>query len=242
MGLHPTRSTHYLFHISSIPYSTGFSLLHPTMRIPFFSWLFLLPICTLFLNFGVFVVSHQCLGNQRFLLLELKNNLKFNSTMSTKLAKWSQSIDCCSWEGITCNEGHVIGLDLTSKSISGGLEKSSSLFNFQHLQSLSLAYNDFNNSQIPSEFERLANLSYLNLSKAGFAGQIPIVISSLTRLVTLDLSTTYYFPLKLVNPNLNVLVHNFSKLMELYLDRVSMSAQGNEWCQALSSSLLNLKV
>ncbi|XP_062171122.1 receptor-like protein 33 [Alnus glutinosa] len=213
------------------------------MRIPFFSWLFLLPICTLFLNFGVFVVSHQCLGNQRFLLLELKNNLKFNSTMSTKLAKWDQSIDCCSWEGITCNEGHVIGLDLTNESISGGLDNSSSLFSLQHLQSLSLAFNDFNNSQIPSEFERLANMSYLNLSNAHFAGQIPIAISRLTRLVTLDLSTTtYYSLLKLENPNLNVLLHNLSKLVELYLDGVSISAQGYEWCQALSSSLPNLRV
>jgi Leucine-rich repeat (LRR) protein len=237
------RHVHYIFHIPSIPYSTGFSLLHPTMRIPFFPWLFLLPICTLFLNFGVFVVSHQCLGNQRFLLLKLKNNLKFNSTMSTKLAKWNQSINCCSWEGVTCNEGHVIGLDLAYEFISGGLEKSSSLFSLQHLQSLSLAFNDFHNSQIPSEFERLANLSYLNLSNAQFAGQIPIAISHLTRLVSLDLSTTtYYSPLKLENPNLNVLLHNLSKLVELYLDGVSISAQGYEWCQALSSSLPNLRM
>jgi hypothetical protein len=35
-----------------------------------------------------------------------------------------------------CNlqEGRVIGLDLTSESISGGLDNSSSLFSLQHLQ------------------------------------------------------------------------------------------------------------
>jgi hypothetical protein len=161
------------------------------MRIPFFSWLFLVPICTLFLNFStVFAVSHQCLGDQQFLLLELKNTLMFNSTLSTKLVKWNQSVDCCSWDGVTCNEGRVIGLDLSNESISGGLNDSSSLFRLQHLQSLNLAHNYyFNNSQeIPSEFDKLANLSYLNLSYTGFAGQIPIAISRLTRLVVLDLS------------------------------------------------------
>jgi Leucine-rich repeat (LRR) protein len=102
-----------------------------------------------------------------------------------------------------------------------------------------LAYNDFNNSQIPSEFERLANLSYLDLSYARFEGQIPIAISRLTRLVTLHLSS---FLLKLESPNLNMLLHDLSELMELYLDDVSISEQGNEWCQALSSSLPNLRV
>jgi hypothetical protein len=209
------------------------------MRIPFFSWPFLVPICTLFLNFStVFSVSRQCLGDQQFLLLELKNTLIFDSTLSIKLVKWNQSVNCCSWDGVTCNKGRVIGLNLSDESISSGLNNSSSLFRLQHLQSLNLAYNDFNNFQIPSEFDRLANLSYLNLSHTGFAGQIPIAISRLTRLVVLDLSS---YLLKLENPNLKVLVQNFSELMELYLDGVLISAQGNEWGQALSSSLPNLR-
>ncbi|XP_059461896.1 receptor-like protein 6 [Corylus avellana] len=163
--------------------------------------------------------------------------------MSTKLVKWNHSADCCSWEGVTCNEGRVIGLDLTNEFISGGLDNSSSLFSLQHLESLSLAYNDLNYSpEIPSEFDKLANLSYLNLSNVGFAGQIPIAISRLTRLVTLDLSTDYYiFQLKLENPNLRVLIQNLSELIELNLDGVLISAPGNEWCRALSSSLPNLR-
>ncbi|GLT64318.1 hypothetical protein SLA2020_368210 [Shorea laevis] len=185
------------------------------------------------------MVSSQCLGNQQSLLLELKSNLIFNSTMSTKLAHWNQSVDCCSWEGVTCNGGHVIALDLTNESISSELDNSSILFSLQHLQSLSLACNDFQYSQIPSEFYKLRNLSYLNLSNAALEGQIPIAISRLTRLVILDLSINALY---LENPNLNVLVQNLSRLMELYLDEVSISAQGNEWCQALSSLLPNLRV
>ncbi|XP_059429430.1 receptor-like protein 7 [Corylus avellana] len=152
------------------------------MRLPVFSWLFLMAIYALFLmTISVFGVSSPCFRNEQSLLLQLKNNLTFNSTMSTKLVKWNQSADCCSWQGVTCNEGRVIGLDLTNESISGGLDNSSSLFSLQHLESLSLAYNDFNLShEIPLEFDKLVNLSYLNLSNALFVGQIPIAISRLT--------------------------------------------------------------
>ncbi|KAE8039092.1 hypothetical protein FH972_011535 [Carpinus fangiana] len=195
-------------------------------------------IYSLFLTISVFVASVPCFSNQRSLLLQLKNNLTFNSTMSTKLVKWNQSADCCSWEGVTCNEGRVIGLDLADEYISGGIDNSSSLFSLQHLESLSLAYNNFSH-EIPSQFCKLENLSYLNLSNAYFTGQIPIAISRLTRLVILDLSSE---ELVLENPNLKVLVQNLSALMELYLGGVFISAQGSEWCRALSSSLPNLRV
>jgi Leucine-rich repeat (LRR) protein len=200
-------------------------------------------IYSLFLSICVFGVSAgQCFGNQQSLLLQLKNNLTFDPAMSTKLARWNQNTDCCSWEGITCYEGLVIGLDLTNESISGVLDNLSSLFGLQHLQSLSLAYNSIDFFQIPSEFDKLANLHYLNLSDAGFAGQVPVAISHLTRLVTLDLSNSYFSGLLLEIPNLNMLIRNLSELMELHLDGVRILAQGNEWCRALSSSLPNLRV
>ncbi|KAE8039089.1 hypothetical protein FH972_011532 [Carpinus fangiana] len=128
------------------------------MRLPVFSWLFLMAIYSLFLTIFVFGASAPYFSNQQSLLLQLKNNLMR-----------------------TCNEGHVIGLDLVDEYISGGIDNSSSLFSLQHLESLSLAYNDFNYShEIPSEFDKQANLSYLNLLNARFAGQIPIAISHLT--------------------------------------------------------------
>ena len=91
---------------------------------------------------------------------------------------------------------------------------------------------------------------YLNLSEAEFYGQIPIEISGLTRLVTIDFSNSYFFNsyffdsgmLKLENPNLRMMVQNLTELRELYLDGVNISAQGKEWCQALSSSVPNLHV
>ncbi|KAM3737754.1 hypothetical protein ACB098_09G080100 [Castanea mollissima] len=204
-----------------------------------------MPICSLFVSFGIFVVSGQCLGDQRSYLLELKNTLKFNSTLSTKLVRWNQSVDCCLWEGLTCSkEGRALGLNLFNESITAGLDNSSSLFSLKYLENLNLAYNCFYSS-IPTEFRKLKNLSYLNLSNACFAGQIPNAISGLPRLVTLDLSTSYLLAdsmLKLEDPNLAMLVQDLSELKELHLDGVNISVQGYEWCQALSSSGPNLRV
>ena len=191
------------------------------------------------------MVSDHCLENQKSLLLQFKNGLNFTTTLSTKLVHWNEASDCCSWEGVTCSKGRVIGLNLTKESIYGELVNSSTLFSLQHLQDLSLAYNNFSNSRIPAGFGNLMNLSYLNLSNAGFSGQIPVEISNLKRLVTLDLSTSSlssFSMLKLENPNLAKLVQNLSEIKELYLDGVNISAPGNEWCQALSSSLPNLSV
>jgi hypothetical protein len=93
------------------------------MRLPaVLTWLFLIAIYSLFLTISVFGLSGQCSSNQKSLLLQLKNNLTLDPAMSTKLVKWNPSVDCCSWEGITRNEGHVIGLDLTNESISGVLD------------------------------------------------------------------------------------------------------------------------
>ncbi|KAG2693757.1 hypothetical protein I3760_08G111000 [Carya illinoinensis] len=212
------------------------------MRIPLLSWLFFMPICLLSISFYVPMVCGKCHTNQKTLLLQLKNSLIFYSASSTKLVHWNKSIDCCSWEGVTCNKGRVIGLDLSNDSISCPLDNSSSLFKLQYLQNLNLAYNDFNGSEIPSEFNKLSNLVYLNLSHAFFQGQIPITISHLKGLVSLDLSAYAEFLLKLENPNLNMLVQNLSKLTELYLDRVDISMQGYEWGPTLSFSLPNLRV
>ncbi|KAJ0027805.1 hypothetical protein Pint_34902 [Pistacia integerrima] len=194
----------------------------------------------------VVLVSGQCQSDQQSLLLQLKNSLVFSSTSSVKLAQWDQNTDCCNWSGVDCDEaGHVINLNLSNESISGGIENATGLFALQHLNSLNLSYNRFNATQIPSRLANLTNLTHLNLSNAGLAGQIPSSISGLTKLVTLDLSSPNFLGssvLKLENPNLSTFLQNFTEISELYLDGVNISAQGNEWCKALSSSLPNLQV
>ncbi|KAK0584066.1 hypothetical protein LWI29_007062 [Acer saccharum] len=194
----------------------------------------------------VVLVAGQCQSDQQSLLLQLKRSLKFDFNRSVHLVKWGQNTECCNWSGVYCDGGgRVTGLNLSFESISGGIENSTGLFSLQHLRSLDLAYNRFNASQIPSRFANLTNLTYLNLSNAGFVGQIPTAISRMTRLVTLDLSTFSFSGiglLKLENPNLKVLVQNLTELRELHLDGINISANRNDWCHALSSSLPDLQV
>ncbi|XP_058181352.1 receptor-like protein 7 [Rhododendron vialii] len=210
------------------------------MRIPLLSWLFLIPIFAI-------SVSGQCLEEQKSLLLQLKNTLTFTPSISTILTNWTQTLDCCQWNGVTCDRnGRVTGLDLHSESISNGIDRSSPLFSLSHLETLNLAYNSLNSSPIPANIGNLTNLRYLNLSNSGFSGQLPTGLSLLTGLVILDLSALKFFGtpprLQIENPDLSTLFGNHSGVVELYLDGVNISANGSEWGKAISSSMPNLRV
>jgi len=189
-----------------------------------FSMPFCLIILTINTDAAPATTSH-CLNHQQFLLLNLKDNLIYNPASSKKMVHWNQSGDCCQWNGVTCNMGHVVGLDLSEEFISGGLNNSN-LFNLQYLQNLSLAYNNFSSS-IPSKIGMLKNLRYLNLSNADFQGLIPIEIFHLTSLAILDFS----------NQDLNGVLPNF--LLDVSLHTLNLS--NTNLSGKLPSSLSNLK-
>ncbi|RXI01437.1 hypothetical protein DVH24_014786 [Malus domestica] len=192
-------------------------------------------------------VYSQCLKDQLLSLLRLKKNLTFDdhgSPVSSQFVSWDSSTDCCSWIGVTCSSnGRVVGLDISSQNISGGIDSSSSLFDLQHLQSLNLADNSFvEGSRIPSAIGKLTNLRYLNLSN-DYVGKIPVEISHLTRLEVLDISQSHIWSNEnLESPKFSILFQNLTELTELYLDGKDVSAEGTHWCQAISSSLPNLRV
>ncbi|KAI3848408.1 hypothetical protein MKX03_036256 [Papaver bracteatum] len=210
----------------------------------FITWGFLFSVL-LQVNNNIWVQG-ECLKDQETLLVQLNQSL-VSSSSTSKRTSWSSNTDCCSsWDGVTCDtSGHVLSLDLSNESIEDGVNSSSSLFKFLYLERLNLAFNYFGSVPIPEGFDRLVNLTYLNLSNSGFNGQIPISFSRMTRLVTLDLST-YQFPgsiqFTLNSPNLNTLTRNLKELRVLSLDGVNISANGSKWCKALSSSLPKLQV
>ncbi|KAI3848409.1 hypothetical protein MKX03_036257 [Papaver bracteatum] len=198
-------------------------------------------------------VQGECLKDQEALLVQLNQSLVsplvFSSSTS-KRSSWSSNTDCSSWDGVTCDtRGRVISIDLSNESINVGINSSSSLFKFRYLERLNLAFNYFGyfgSIPIPAGFDRLVNLTCLNLSNSGFNGQIPISFSRMTRLVTLDLSTNDRFPgsipFTLNNPDLSTLTRNLKELKVLSLDGVNISAQGSKWCKVLSSSVPKLQV
>ncbi|CAN6329747.1 unnamed protein product [Urochloa humidicola] len=194
------------------------------------------------------------------LMLCLNSEVFFDSI--TTLPSWQAGTDCCLWEGVGCSNssGHVTALDLSGFGLYGyGIDPV--LFNLTSLRMLDLSMNNFGYYEIPSVgFERLALLTHINLSNSGFSGQVPIGISKLTNLVSLDLSdrvitnddseydtgrsTSNLNDLHISEPNLlTTLVANLSNLRELYLDIVSISPSTAEDCfKALAESVPHLRV
>ncbi|KFK37940.1 hypothetical protein AALP_AA3G050000 [Arabis alpina] len=192
-----------------------------------------------FLKTFVSPTQHLCHPDQRDALLEFKiefgiqklDPVWFSDISSyPKTESWVNKSDCCSWDGITCDakSGQVIGLDLTASCLYGQLESNSSLYRLHHLRDLNLAYNNFNASPIPAEFDKLKGLERLNLSQTSLSGQIPTKLLQLTKLVSLDLSSQFTFtknPLSIDESFLPLLARNLSNLRELDLSLVNISSK-----------------
>ncbi|XP_024038660.1 receptor-like protein 35 [Citrus sinensis] len=183
-----------------------------------------------------------CHDDERSSLLQFKESLIINDTIDEsyhtyhwiyecrpKVASWKPAggnIDCCSWDGVECNEnnGHVFKLDLSNSCLQGSINSSSGLFNLIHLEWLNLAGNDFRYSEIPPGIANLSRLSYLNLSDSFFIGQIPSEILELSNLVSLDLSGNAYPGgiLELRKSSLTNLAEKLTNLETLNLGLVSI--------------------
>ncbi|KAJ4726567.1 Receptor-like protein [Melia azedarach] len=183
-----------------------------------------------------------CPPNQSFALLQFKSQVTVGSTpqyycdpnSSDKTASWMESTDCCSWDGITCDEvtGNVIGLDLHCSLLKGTIQDNSSIFQLSHLQWLNLGFNNFNGSKISPEIGRLTHLTELNFSYSKFYGPLPTEISRLYKLTSLDLSDSSFL-ISIDQQNFDLLASSLTRLTALNLGGTDMSS-------VKPSSLLNL--
>ncbi|GLT26044.1 hypothetical protein SLA2020_011340 [Shorea laevis] len=207
-----------------------------------------------------FSTTHLCSHEEALALLQFKTSFSIDYTILdpviftyycgdhfytkpnySKIESWKEGIDCCSWDGVSCDSvtGHVIALDLSCSSLYGTFPSNSTLFFLRNLQSLNLALNDFRLSKIPSEISLFTRLKHLDISYSQFSGQVPAEIAHLPKLVSLNLSN---YGLILETTTFKNLVHNLSEVRELELREVNMTSVNPHFFVNLSSSLTTLNL
>ncbi|KAF3435983.1 hypothetical protein FNV43_RR23075 [Rhamnella rubrinervis] len=125
----------------------------------------------------------QCIESERQALLSFKQGLESSNSLSSWTSNSSQE-DCCSWEGISCDNktNHVIELDLSAYQL--GIR----------LTYLNLAQNPMTGT-IPSQLGNLTSLSFLGLGSAYLYPNSTLIVSNfrwisrLSSLQNLRLST-----------------------------------------------------
>ncbi|MBA0662885.1 hypothetical protein Goklo_006951 [Gossypium klotzschianum] len=208
--------------------------------------------------------SHLCLPHQRDALLHFKTTISVDCDFyhdggyrddpypRIDIESWNKSIDCCSWEGVKCNNvtGDVIGMDLSHSCLVGSLFASNSLFQLHNLQWLDLSSNNLRGSLLEntSSLFHFHGLQRLNLADNGFDGIISSkLFSQLVSLTHLNLSYNGFFDdtesyLRFDGQGFDMIARNLTKLRNLVLDTVDMSDVALTSFLNLSSSVEHLSL
>ncbi|XP_048333668.2 receptor-like protein EIX1 [Ziziphus jujuba] len=217
---------------------------------------------TITISFCNGTVNVFCKESERQALLSFKHDLK---DPMNRLSSWKGSGDCCSWTGISCDNltGHVRELHFGNpfKTVFAGqsypapfdifLEEpdwryalsgkiNPSLLHLNYLNHLNLSYNDFEGIPIPSFIGSLKNLTYLDLSHAGFGGVIPYQLGNLSNLHYLNLRSYYRTTMKV---DILQWVSGLVSLQFLDMSRVHLS-KAYDWVEVLNMlpSLMELRL
>ncbi|XP_026438749.1 receptor-like protein 9DC3 isoform X1 [Papaver somniferum] len=161
------------------------------------------------------LTSHCCNEEDRSALLSFKSSLKDPSNRLSSWQQGSQQENCCNWHGIGCSNDsfRVVSIDLRNRVLENYYVKeidqyisdgsnppntslagkfSASLLKLTQLRYLDLAFNNFQESQIPCQFYDLTTLAHLDLSLSNFSSSISTQFTNISSLQFLDLSCTYY--------------------------------------------------
>ncbi|KOM41223.1 hypothetical protein LR48_Vigan04g142100 [Vigna angularis] len=127
-------------------------------------------IVPLFL-FSLFVVHvSSCSQIDKLSLLAFSGNISTSPPFPS--LNWSDSLDCCAWEGITCDgDLRVTHLLLPSRGLTGFI--SPSLTNLSSLSHLNLSHNRLSGGLQHQLYSLLSHLVVLDLSYNHLSGELP---------------------------------------------------------------------
>ncbi|XP_076900402.1 receptor-like protein 6 [Bidens hawaiensis] len=148
-----------------------------------------------------FSLIHKCSDEQRDALLVFKQNIS-SMTRSHALhgsrwydqvkMNWNTSIDCCDWDGITCNNftGDVISLKLGCGLLQGVVEPDILLSRLPKLEAIDLSYSGL--SVLTKNVAHEVNPNFLELSLVACNLTVfPNFLGAMKNLKILDLSSNF---------------------------------------------------
>ncbi|CAI9757751.1 unnamed protein product [Fraxinus pennsylvanica] len=162
-----------------------------TKQQPFsFSSLFQnLLLLILFAQLSSFIIPCQATCRK----VERDSLLAFSSGVSSSYPlNWSSSIDCCMWEGVSCdNNDRVIHLLLPSRGLVGSI--SPSIANLSHLSQLNLSQNSLSGPIPDGFFMALNRLVIIDISHNRLTGQLSDSDKLMSTVAIVDFSGNHFY-------------------------------------------------
>jgi Leucine-rich repeat (LRR) protein len=121
---------------------------------------------------------------------------------------WLGEMTPCEWSRVTCQDGHVVQLSLSSNNLTGSIP--ASLKDLEYLTVLNLNSNHLS-GLLPPEIGQMGALTSLRLNNNSLSGAVPADLGLLTQLTYLDLSTNTF------SGNLPPEIGNLTALTDLIL-------------------------
>ncbi|CAL5995228.1 Cyst_wall protein [Hexamita inflata] len=154
---------------------------------------------------SIALAFQQCTTERDALMAIFNTN---GGILWTGAGLWGTGAPVCSWQGVTCQNSVVVGLDLSGFGLTGILTPDIQCLKF--LKSLHLNNNSLA-SEIPTALCALQNLQYFQANSAGFTGVIPACVCTMQHIMY------FYVDNNTLSGQIPTCVGNMTYLREMHL-------------------------